>query len=104
LYTQYSIKSAVYHNIIESEHKANFCILGKTLPIDTTRNNNNIIMYIKYIKQLLGRTRGEGTPQQRRRRRLRCRYGEGEGSYLYANALDFYTPEELQKRTFGIGS
>jgi len=29
---------------------------------------------------------------------------KGEGSYLYANALDFYTPEELQKRTFGIGS
>lgn len=61
-------------------------------------------MYIKYKKQLLGRTRGEGTPQKRRRRRLRCRCGEGEGSYLYANALDFYTPEELQKRTFGIGS
>jgi len=30
--------------------------------------------------------------------------GEREGSYLYANAIDFYTPEELQKRTFGIGS
>lgn len=65
-------------------------------------------MYIKYIKQLLGRTRGEGTrsggdggaaptpPVSVRR--------EEEGSYLYANALDFYTPEELQKRTFGIGS
>jgi len=27
---------------------------------------------------------------------------EADGSYLYANALDFYTPEEQKRRLWGL--